>query len=312
VSTAQARGPFRVETVTFAEAADALLAVRETVFVIEQDVPIEMERDALDPRCRHVIARDRDGTPIGAGRLVPPPAEGAPAHIGRMAVLREWRGAGVGDAMLHALLRQARELGWHDVALNAQVSAQSFYARYGFVPVGERFMEAGIEHQAMRRRIDRAHAIEDREAGVAATSGLIRQARRGLYVYSRELDPGLLDAPRVLAAMRDLCTRGDGVQVQVLLQDAAAPQRALAPLLALAQRLPSAIAFREVADPVDRGYPSAYLANDDGGYYFRALCHRLDGEAGTGAGGRARQLVEHFRPVWERSRPCSEYRALGL
>ena len=313
MSTLQARGPFRVETVAFTEAADALLAVRETVFVLEQNVPVEEERDALDPQCRHVIARDRGGVPIGTGRLVPPPTDGAPARIGRMAVQREWRGAGVGDAMLHALLRQARELGWNDIALNAQVSAQSFYARHGFVPVGERFVEAGIEHQAMRRRIDRPHAIEDRDAAIAATSSLIRQARRRLYVYSRELDPGLFDAPRVLDAMRDLCTRrGDGIQVQVLLQDAAAPQRALAPLLALAQRLPSAIAFREVADPVDRGYPSAYLANDDGGYYFRALGHRLDGEAETGAAGRARQLAEHFRPVWERSRPCSEYRALGL
>src|SRR3546814_14935119 len=112
--------------------------------------------------------------------------------------------------------------------------------------------------------------------------------------------------------MRELCTRGDGIQVQGLLQDTAAPQRALAPLLALAQRLPSAIAFREVADPVDRTYPSAYLANDDGGYYFRALGHRLDGEADTGAPGRARPPAEHFRPVWRRAPPCTEYRALGL
>ncbi|HEY9541543.1 MAG TPA: GNAT family N-acetyltransferase, partial [Luteimonas sp.] len=238
--------------------------------------------------------------------------DGEPAHVGRMAVLRDWRGGGVGDALLHALLRQARELGWNDIILNAQVSAQSFYARHGFVPVGERFIEAGIEHQAMRRRIDRPQAIESSDAAVAATAAIIRQARRSLHVYSRELDPGLLDAPRVLEAMRELCTRGDGIQVQVLLQDTAAPQRALAPLLALAQRLPSAIAFREVADPVDRTYPSAYLANDDGGYYFRALGHRLDGEAETGAPGRARQLAEHFRPVWERARPCTEYRALGL
>src|SRR3546814_13582739 len=72
------------------------------------------------------------------------------------------------------------------------------------------------------------------------------------------------------------------------------------------------IAFREVADPVDRTYPSANLANDDGGYYFRALGHRLDGEAETGAPGRARQLAGHFRPVWDRARPCTESRALGL
>src|SRR3546814_1376529 len=80
-------------------------------------------------------------------------------------------------------------LGWNDIALNAQVSAQSFYARHGFVPVGERFIEAGIEHQAMRRRIDRPQAIESSDAAVAATAAIIRQARRSLHVYSRELDP---------------------------------------------------------------------------------------------------------------------------
>jgi len=308
---AAARGPFRIEAVAFADAADDLLAVRDQVFVVEQNVPVEEERDALDPRCLHVIARDRAGAAIGTGRLVPP-RDGEPARIGRMAVLQDWRGAGVGDAMLHALLRLAREHAWTDIALNAQVGAQAFYSRHGFLPVGERFMEAGIEHQAMRRRIDRPQPIEDRGAAIAATAAIVRQARRGLCVYSRELDPGLLDAPRVLEAVRELCTRGDGAQVQVLLQDAAAPQRALAPLLALAQRLPSAIAFREVADPVDRKYPSAYLANDDGGYYFRSLGHRLEGEAETGAAGRARHLAEHFRPVWERARPCTEYRALGL
>ena len=311
-TVAATRGPFRVEAVEFADAAADLLAVRERVFVAEQNVPVEEERDALDPRCVHVLARDRAGVAIGTGRLVPSADASGPARIGRMAVLRDWRGAGVGDAMLHALLRLARERGCAEIALNAQVSAQAFYARHGFAPVGGRFMEAGIEHQAMRRRIDRPQPIEDRDAAIAATAAIVRQARRSLYVYSRELDPGLLDAPRLLEAVRELCTRGDGVQVQVLLQDAATPQRALAPLLALAQRLPSAIAFREVADPVDRKYPSAYLANDDGGYYFRPLGHRLEGEAETGAAGRARHLVEHFRPVWERARPCSEYRALGL
>ena len=311
-ATQAARGPFHVQVVDFTEAGDELLAVREAVFVAEQQVPLEEERDAYDPQCLHVLARDRDGKAVGTGRLVPPPADGAPARVGRMAVLRGWRGAGVGDAMLHALLRAARGRGWTDVALNAQVSAQSFYARHGFAPVGGRFMEAGIQHQAMRRRIDRPQAVDDRDAAVAVAAAIIRQARRGLHVYTRELDPGLLDAPRVLDAIRELCTRGDGAQVQVLLQDAAAPQRALAPLLALAQRLPSTIAFREVADPVDRTYPSAYLANDSGGYYFRPLGHRLEGEAETDAGGRARHLVEHFRPVWERARPCSEYRALGL
>lgn len=300
------RGPFRIEAVDYATATNDLRAVRDTVFVVEQNVPIEEERDPLDRQCRHVIARDRHGAPIGTGRLTPD------GRIGRMAVLREWRGAGVGDALLHALLRQARALGRDEIVLNAQVSAESFYARHGFVPFGERFMEAGIEHQAMRRALDRPLAVNDRAAAVAMTTELVLSARRRLYVCSRELDPGLLDAPRVLEALRGFGVRGSGNEVRVLLHDADAPQRAHAPLLALAQRLPSVFAFREVADPVDRNDASAWLANDNGGYYYRSLGHRFEGEAETDAGGRARQLIEQFRPIWERARPVSEFRALGI
>jgi len=342
------RGPFRVETVDdYATAFDDLRAVREAVFVQEQQVPLALEWDALDPACQHVLARDAAGAAIGTGRLVPPylsahgsadrnsatadlaaqppdmhrglrveNGQGRPfsttARIGRMAVLREWRNAGVGAALLQALLRLARDNGWNDVSLHAQVGALDFYLRHGFVAVGPRFTEAGIEHQEMRRSFDRPQAIFDREAAVAVTVQLVAAARRRLWIYSRELDPGLLDDQRVLEALRGFAIRGQGNAVQLLLQDAAAPQRAHAPMLALAQRLPSAFAFREIDDPVDRAYAAAFVANDAGGYYFRGLGHRFDGEAEIGGAGRARQLAETFRPVWERSRPCTELRALGL
>jgi predicted GNAT family N-acyltransferase len=298
--------PFRVDPVDYAEAGDALHAIREAVFVQEQDVPPELERDALDPQCVHVLARALDGTPIGTGRLTPE------RRIGRMAVLPEWRGRGVGDAMLDALLAEARKLGWREVALNAQASAVDFYLRHGFLPYGERYREAGIEHQAMRRTLTGAQAIPDRDAAIAVVTALVDAARRGVRIYSRELDPGLFDAPAVLDALRRFATAGRGGEVRILLQDAATPQRSHAPLLALAQRLPSLFAFREVSDPVDRAYPSAFIASDAGGYYFRSLGHRFDGEADLHGPGRARQLGFAFDAVWERSRPVSEYRALGL
>jgi predicted GNAT family N-acyltransferase len=298
--------PFVVEVIDFAIGRDDLQAIREVVFVQEQQVPAEMERDALDPQCLHVIARSADGMAIGTGRLTPD------HRIGRMAVLRDWRGKGVGDAMLLALIDQARERGWREVALNAQASAFTFYARHGFLPHGERFMEAGIEHLAMRRLLAGANAIEDHAAAVVTTRALIGAARRGLWIYSRNLDPGLFDAPEVLDAFRSFATAGVGGEARILLQDAAAPQRAHAPLLELAQRLPSVFLFREPIDPVDRAYASAYLANDNGGYYFRSLGHRLEGEADLHGPGRARQLRNAFEQVWERSRPVTEYRALGI
>lgn len=296
---------FRVTVVDYAEARAELHAVRGTVFVHEQQVPAELEQDELDPACVHVLARDDAGRPIGTGRLTPD------RKIGRMAVLREWRGRGVGDAMLGELLHAARGRGWREVTLNAQAPAIDFYLRHGFTAYGPRFMEAGIEHQAMRRPLG-VHAIENREAACAAVAALVHGARRRLWIYTRELDPGLLDDAGVLDALRRFGTAGRGGEARILLQDAAAPQRAHAPLLALAQRLPSVFLFREPADPVDRAYPSAFVANDVGGFYFRALGHRFDGEADLHAPGRARQLRLEFEAFWERARPVSEYRALGI
>ena len=300
-----ARG-FRVDAVDYAADRDALRAVREAVFVREQGVPLELELDAQDPDCLHVLARDADGRPIGTGRLTPA------RTLGRMAVLPEWRGRGVGAAMLAALTELARERRWNALELHAQADAIGFYLRHGYLPIGPRFMEAGIEHQSMRRALGGPNVVEDREAAIAATIAIIDATRRCLRVYSRELDPGLFDAPPLLDALRRLAVRGDGVELRFLLQDADTPQRDHAPLIALAQRLPSVVLFREVDDPVDRAYPSAFVANDGGGYYFRGLGHRFDGETALDAGGRARQLREEFDRTWERSRPCSEYRALGL
>ncbi len=297
---------FHVETIDYATGLADLRAVRETVFVQEQQVPLEEEWDALDPLCRHVIARDGSGAPIGTGRLTPE------RKIGRMAVLREWRGRGVGDALLIALLAEARDSGWPSVSLHAQVSAEAFYARHGFVPYGERFWEAGIEHQSMRRAVKGATAIEHAAGAVSVVTALTMQARRSLRIYSRELDPGLLDAPGVLDALRRFATRPHQTEVQILLHDAGAPQRTLAPLLTLAQRLPSVFALREVREPVDRAYASAYFANEAGGYYFRPLGHRFDGEADLDNPARARQLRDDFARIWERSRPCTELRALGI
>lgn len=302
----QPDGPFHVELTGHADAASQLHAVRDAVFVREQQVPAELEHDGLDPACTHALARDRHGSPIGTAHIT---AEG---RIGRMAVLPEWRGHGVGSALLQALLRHARGHGLTRVVLHAQAAALDFYLAHGFEPAGEAFMEAGIEHRTMQLALDRPRTIERREQAIQAVAELARAARRRLWIYSRELDPGLLDAPSVIAALRAFAVRGRDAQVRILLQEPAAPQRAGAPLLMLAQRLPSAFAFRAVEDPVDRSYAAAFVANDTGGYYHRNLGHRFDGEWEPDGGGRARQLVESFKPVWERARHCSEYRALGL
>lgn len=281
-------------------------ALREAVFVREQQVPAELERDALDPLCRHVLALDADGAAIGTGRLAPD------GKIGRLAVRADRRGEGVGEAMLRRLLAIADDQGLRATYLHAQLRATALYARNGFVAHGPRFVEAGIEHRAMRRQLGAAFAIDDLQAAVDATVTLVHGARRALWLRSRDLDPGLYDHPEVLQALRRFATAGRDGRVQVLLQDAAAAQRGHAPLLALAQRLPTVFAFREADDAVDRAFAGAFLVSDGGGYLHRPLGHRFDGEAAVALPGRARQLERQFAPVWERSRLCTEFRALGI
>lgn len=301
-----AEGSFEVELTAFEPARADCCRVRDEVFVREQGVPLELERDGEDPACTHVIARDASGSPVGTGRITPG------GRIGRMAVLRAWRGRGVGDAMLRALLDHARERGLGEVQLHAQAQAIGFYSARGFFPTGGRFQEAGIEHQAMRRPLPRAGTVETRDDAVAVTAAVVAGARSRIWLRSRELDPGVLDADAVLEALRAFAVGGRGREVHVILHDPAAPQRAHAPLLNLAQRLPSVFLFRAVDDPVDRAYVPAFVANDAGGYYFRRLGHRFDGDWDPADPGRARQLAEAFKPVWERSRPCTELRALGI
>ena len=123
----------------------ALRAVRRAVFIVEQGVPEELEWDDSDPRSVHALAVDSHARAIGCGRLLPD------GHIGRMAVLADWRGRGVGAALLLRLVDLAREAGHRRAILNAQVSAMPFYARYGFTATGEAFEEAGILHRIMDR-----------------------------------------------------------------------------------------------------------------------------------------------------------------
>ncbi len=123
--------------------------IRERVFVREQGVPLELEMDGQDAHCDHALAFAADGAAIGTGRLLPD------GHIGRMAVLEDCRGIGVGALLLQALVEQARSRGHATVRLNAQVYASGFYRRFDFEVAGPEFIEAGIPHVAMQRDLNR-------------------------------------------------------------------------------------------------------------------------------------------------------------
>lgn len=121
-------------------------SIRETVFIIEQSVPIELEWDELDAHCTHCLVNNAKGISVATARLH---LTSPNAHIGRMAVLKPYRQQGVGMLMLTKLLEYAQEKAVKKIFINAQTTAMAFYQRTGFVTIGEQFDDAGIPHYKM-------------------------------------------------------------------------------------------------------------------------------------------------------------------
>jgi len=138
---------FQLLHTNWQQSRTALSAVRRAVFIEEQRVPAALEWDGLDESCYHVLVTAAGNRPVGTGRMKPD------GHIGRMAVLKDYRGQGVGSAILTALLDIARQQQRSEVYLYAQVAAIPFYEKHGFTANGEQFMDAGIPHRSMVRRL---------------------------------------------------------------------------------------------------------------------------------------------------------------
>ena len=133
-------------------------AVRREVFVVEQNVPEELEYDEYDATSVHVLAVGADGAALGTGRLIfgeealklTGGVEGR-VLLGRLAVLAAARGTGLGVELVRAIEAAGRERGEVEVELHAKVRALGFYERLGYVAEGPVFDDAGIPHRTMTR-----------------------------------------------------------------------------------------------------------------------------------------------------------------
>lgn len=131
-----------VKLVDFTEYYPEIKNIRESVFVAEQQVPLDLEWDGCDDVALHVLAWV-DNQPVATGRLL------ASGRIGRMAVLKDYRHKGVGSAVLEQLLEEARKRQFSTVYLSAQKNAINFYAKFGFKVTSEEYLDAGIPHYTM-------------------------------------------------------------------------------------------------------------------------------------------------------------------
>jgi predicted GNAT family N-acyltransferase len=131
--------------------------IRAEVFIVEQRVPIDMERDEHDSEALHFIALV-DGQSVGTARVVLRD-NGTSAKIGRVAVRRSNRGFGIGKLLIAAIEAAAELRRVHNFLLDAQTHALQFYVRLGYEAYGEEFMDAGIPHRHMRKR--NRHSVAD-------------------------------------------------------------------------------------------------------------------------------------------------------
>jgi predicted GNAT family N-acyltransferase len=133
----------------------ACVEIRRKVFIDGQAVPVEIEFDGLDPQAVHFIAFGGDedegaSIPLGTARMRT--VNGA-AKAERIAVLEEARGWGIGRALVESIESHARDQGLLFVRLNAQLQAAGFYEKLGYLAEGEVFVEAGIDHRSMTKRL---------------------------------------------------------------------------------------------------------------------------------------------------------------
>lgn len=122
----------------------SIRSIRESVFIVEQGIDPEIEFDQHDAKALHLLLYI-DNKPVGTGRILDD------GHIGRIAILRDYRGQGLGSEIIQTLVKVAVKRGYQRVYLGAQSQAIDFYKKLGFTPFGEVFLEAGIEHLSMEK-----------------------------------------------------------------------------------------------------------------------------------------------------------------
>lgn len=296
----------------------ALREVRTTVFVREQAVTESEEWDGLDPECAHAVAETAAQGVIGTGRLHPS------GKIGRMAVLAEWRGQGVGAAILRRLLEEAARGGLESVYLHAQVPVLGFYARFGFVAEGEEFEEANIPHRLMRVRLvpgnmdDEAHGaptgtrhvLSGKREFAAAVANVAAVASRSLAIFTPDLEHGVYDSKPFLETVKRLVLSRSHARIRVLVSDPGRVQHGVNRFLHFGRRLSTFVEFRRLPESLqDRG--DAFLVADTAALVYRARSDRWEGVADTREPRMARLYLAEFDHMWqlsENAREIGEFR----
>jgi predicted GNAT family N-acyltransferase len=137
-----------IQILTWRQAEDIAMPLRIEIFVKEQSVPFDLEQDEFDSFAMHALLW-LDDQVIGTGRVFKKDPSSNVYFIGRLCVLKKYRGAGYGENLMKTLIHYAKEKGAAKCCIHAQTISQLFYKKLGFVAHPETFKEAGIEHVLM-------------------------------------------------------------------------------------------------------------------------------------------------------------------
>ncbi len=316
-----------------------LSAIRTKVFVEEQNVPAEEEWDVEDSVAHHFLAVNEMGQYIGCSRLL------ESGQVGRMAVLKEYRGFGVGEKLLQASIEKAQELGMPKLFLHAQTYAEPFYKRGGFVRSGSEFLEVGIPHVPMEmvlpipfdgdlasfkktspapsaetgRPRQKSRPMSDSapktfEESSDALRGLVDvadAADRQIRLLAPYLDRALFDQPALVDSISRLARSSARADVQILIMSSKYIVSQRHSLVDLARRLDDKIQIRLLDEEITEE-TSSFMCADLDSYWLIESHTNYNGVCDLYNPVVVNRFRESFQQAWDKSREDPELRLLRL
>lgn len=302
--------------------------IRQQVFIEEQNVPSEMEWDETDEIADHYLAVLPDNTPAGVARLFSTLEE--TGHIGRMAILPQFRGRGIGEALLRHLIAESANR-FSELKLSAQEHAIPFYQRSGFHVCSGVYDDAGIPHFDMRCLApdlaagslgasdypmilgsDTDSWLFDTESRLLGLmDSVVGQASQRIWLYDRLLEHDLYDRHRFRELISALARRHRLSEVRLLIHDDKPLVKRRHALVELMRRLPSRMELRLV----NEDYPvedQPFILADREGVVYRHDFYKPEGFAKFSDGGRVKLLSENFQRMWDAACLSLELRELPL
>lgn len=314
------------------ETCESLRTIRQAVFIDEQRIEPKLEWDADDAAAVHFLLIHNNAA-VGTARLL------ADGHIGRVAILREYRGLGLGEVLMREVMAQAQTLGHERFLLSAQTYALDFYRRLGYREEGNEYLEAGIPHRAMIWESDpgtlppiefsspgrfaihnpeeepRQRFISDLPCRLGEGRDLIecdetdlrlhvchmaQQTRRNLIIHAADQAVWLFNQRDFIESCEQLILAQPKARIRVLLQDVPQSFALGHSMVKLAQRFPSMCEIRRVHPDAPRE-PQVYMLADSDGIVMLPQRQKRTGFARYQSPDQVRRWTSSFQEFWATS-----------